>query len=91
MGWNVMWEGKTDLLAIDDVWKSVLPYCDIACAEPAVDEGFSCCFWIAVVAVCYDWAFDEDFAWFAFLDIFSVIVYQSVLLFSSDPRTKSRG
>jgi hypothetical protein len=65
------------LLSVNDIGEAVLPDCNVASAEPAVYKGFFCSLWVAIVAICDDWSFDETFSGLSFFDVFAVSVYKS--------------
>jgi hypothetical protein len=62
------------LLAVDDVDFAISKLADIACAEPAVEEGVTGCLRVVVVAAGDDRAFAEDLARRAGWDVVEIFV-----------------
>lgn len=67
-----LWRRDLEPAHLDELFSAVhdVPFlscfiavCDVACFEPAVRvEGLGVCFGVLVVALCYCWAFDAEFA-----------------------------
>jgi hypothetical protein len=62
------------LLAVYDVDFAISKLADIACAEPAVEEGVTGCLRVVVVAAGDDRAFAEDLARRAGWDVVEIFV-----------------
>ena len=62
------------LLAVDDVDFAISKLANVACAEPAVEEGVTCCLRVVVVATGNDRAFAKDLAGRAGWDVVEIFV-----------------
>ena len=62
------------LLAVDDVDFAIAKLADVACTEPAVEEGVTSCLRVVVVATGDDRAFAKDLAGRAGWDVVEIFV-----------------